>query len=104
MNEERLNGGPIGNLHAEERVTPFDEGPNVIMEDNVMEDNMVEPVQESRSISRTIVIEPMNYGYNVKLDCHKFAFESADRALKYISEYLKDPQGTEEKWWKKELF
>jgi hypothetical protein len=27
-----------------------------------------------------------------------------DRALNYVTEYLKDPQGTEEKWWKKELF
>jgi len=53
---------------------------------------------------RTVVIEPMHYGYVVKLDCHNFAFESADRALNYVTEYLKDPQGTEKKWWNKELF
>jgi hypothetical protein len=63
-----------------------------------------QPVQDGGSRARTVVIEPMHYGYVVKLDCHKFAFESADRALKYITEYLKDPQGTEQKWWKHELF
>lgn len=63
-----------------------------------------QPVQDGGSRARTVVIETMHHGYVVKLDCHNFAFESADRALKYITEYLKDPQGTEEKWWKKELF
>ena len=62
------------------------------------------PVQDVRSRARTVVIEPMHYGYVVKLDCHNFAFESADRALNYVTEYLKDPQGTEKKWWNKELF
>ena len=63
-----------------------------------------QPVQDGGSRARTVVIETMHHGYVVKLDCHIFAFESADRALKYVTEYLKDPQGTEEKWWKKELF
>ena len=63
-----------------------------------------QPVQDRGSRARTVVIETMHHGYVVKLDCHIFAFESADRALKYVTEYLKDPQGTEEKWWKKELF
>ena len=63
-----------------------------------------QPVQDGGSRARTVVIEPMHYGYVVKLDCHNFAFESVDRALNYVTEYLKDPQGTEEKWWKKELF
>lgn len=62
------------------------------------------PVQDGGSRARTVVIEPMHYGYVVKLDCHNFAFESADRALNYVTEYLKDPQGTEKKWWNKELF
>ena len=62
------------------------------------------PVQDGRSKARTVVIQPMHYGYVVRLDCHEFAFESADRALNYVTEYLKDPQGTEKKWWNKELF
>jgi hypothetical protein len=64
-----------------------------------------QPVEQNDSIRvRTVVIEAMHYGYVVKLDCHRFAFESTDRVLQYIGEYLKDPSGTEEKWWKKELF
>ena len=111
MNEGRLNGGPIGNLNAEEIVNPtepmefgsFDERPNVMMEDNVLMEEGPVRANDSRT-TRTVVIKPMHYGYIVKLDCHEFAFESVDRALKYISEYLKDPTGTEEKWWKNELF
>jgi hypothetical protein len=111
MNEGRLNGGPIGNLNAEEIVNPtepmefgiFAERPNVMMEDNVLMEEGPVRANDSRT-TRTVVIEAMHYGYIVKLDCHKFAFESVDRALKYITEYLKDPTGTEEKWWKNELF
>jgi hypothetical protein len=63
-----------------------------------------QPVQDGGSRARTVIIQPMHYGYVVRLDCHEFAFESADRALNYVTEYLKDPQGTEKKWWNKELF
>lgn len=54
--------------------------------------------------TRTVVIEPMHRGYVVKLDCHRFAFETYERVLECVGEYLKDPSGTEKKWWKKELF
>ena len=119
MNESRRMDGPIDdgmpNAARRGRVV-FDNEPQT---DMLVDDEQItsdyryaegeeraapQPVQDGGSRARTVVIEPMHHGYVVKLDCHKFAFESADRALKYITEYLKDPQGTEEKWWKKELF
>jgi hypothetical protein len=63
-----------------------------------------QPVQDVRSRARTVVIQPMNYGYVVRLDCHEFALETHERVLEYVGQYLKDPSGIEEKWWKKELF
>ena len=92
MNDENfLNGGSLGNEPE-------------TLEQEVGDYAGLDMPTAELDKPRTIVIEPMNYGYIVKLDCHKFAFESVDKALKYISEYLKDPQGTEEKWWKRELF
>lgn len=116
MNDGRLEGGPINGapvteaLNAELRNVERSESYD--MEDCAMEEGPTEDrVDRGEDLmerltyeARTVVIEPMHYGYVVKLDCHKFAFESADRALKYITEYLKDPQGTEQKWWKHELF
>jgi hypothetical protein len=80
--------------------TVMEEGPT---EAYGMEERL-EPVQNDSIRARTVVIEPMHYGYVVKLDCHRFAFESADRVLQYIGEYLKDPNATEKKWWNKKLF
>jgi hypothetical protein len=120
MNESRRMGGPIDdgmpNAVGPGRIT-YDTEPQT---DMLVDDEQItsdyryaegeeraapQPVQDRGTyLPRTVVIEPMHHGYVVKLDCHKFAFESADRALKYVTEYLKDPQGTEEKWWKKELF
>lgn len=98
----RLNGGPIAEalntgLRNVERTEPY--GIDVDINDVVIE----EPPPERYSV-RDILIRPLHHGYVVKLDCHEFAFETSETALKYIDEYLKDPSGTEEKWWKRELF
>ena len=119
MNESRIMGGPIddGRPNAADLGRIFDTEPQTEM---LVDDEQItsdyryadgevrvedpQPMQDGRSKARTVVIQPMHYGYVVRLDCHEFAFESADRALNYVTEYLKDPLGTEEKWWKKELF
>lgn len=117
MNDGRLeegprNGGPIAEaLNAELRsversieptesygidVSGDEERGDVVMEEPTPEREMYSP--------RNVLIRPLHNGYVVKLDCHEFAFETSERAMKYVGEYLKDPHGTEQKWWKKELF
>jgi hypothetical protein len=54
--------------------------------------------------NRDLTIKHLHHGYIVEVDCHRFAFETVDRMMKYVGEYLKDPSGTEKKWWNKELF
>ena len=48
---------------------------------------------------REVKITQLNYGFLVKIDCHTFAFEKAETFLKVLAEYMKDPQGTEKKWY-----
>lgn len=52
----------------------------------------------SRYIGREIRICPLNVGYMVQMDCHRFAFENLEKLMVYLDMYLKDPKGTEEKW------
>lgn len=52
----------------------------------------------SRYIGREIRICPLNVGYMVQMDCHRFAFENLEKLMLYLDMYLKDPKGTEEKW------
>lgn len=53
---------------------------------------------------RDVTISSLNRGYVVKVGCHSFAFETVDGFLLKLGEYLKDPIGTEDKWFKGELF
>ena len=108
MNDERLEEGPtlvqaLRNVEANESYA-FDEAgrDEMVMEERA-DVNMDATAPERYSV-RNIHIRPLHHGYIVKLDCHEFAFETSEKAMKYIGEYLKDPHGTEEKWWKKELF
>lgn len=52
---------------------------------------------------RQINIEPINFGYIVKVGCQNFAIETKEKLTKFLAIYLADPTGTEEKWFKKEL-
>jgi len=45
-----------------------------------------------------ILIEPLNYGFKVKVGCQNFAIESVDKLIKNIEAYLKDPIGTQNRW------
>lgn len=48
---------------------------------------------------RSVSITQINYGYIVKIDCHTFAFEKPETFLKVLTEYMKDPEATERKWY-----
>lgn len=111
MNDGRLeegprNGGPIAEaLNAELRNVEVTESYGIDESgDEERGDVVMEEPTPQRPLARNILIRPLHNGYVVKLDCHEFAFETSERAMKYVGEYLKDPHGTEEKWWKKELF
>jgi hypothetical protein len=53
---------------------------------------------------RSINIEPLNRGYVVRVGCQTFAIGTKKLLLVKLTEYLTDPQGTESKWNKGELF
>lgn len=53
---------------------------------------------------RSINIEPLNRGYVVRVGCQTFAIGSKKLLLAKLTEYLTDPQGTENKWNNGELF
>lgn len=52
---------------------------------------------------REVWISELNYGYILTIGCHKFAFETHERALANLAEYMKDPDGVERKWFANEL-
>jgi len=85
--------------------TVVDEGPSeaygVVQDEVEVEERAVE---NSSYNNRDLTIKHLHHGYIVEVDCHRFAFETVDRMLKYVGEYLKDPSATEKKWWNKELF
>lgn len=73
------------------RLTRLDEQPVVNRPENL--EGFV-----SRYIGREIHICPLNVGYMVQMDCHRFAFENLEKLMVYLDMYLRDPKGTEEKW------
>lgn len=105
MNEGRLNTEPIGNFYPGQGQNEYyNIDLNTIAMDERTPEEGLPQLEPGQYQVRNVLIRPLHHGYVVKLDCHEFAFETSETALKYIDEYLKDPSGTEEKWWKKELF
>lgn len=51
---------------------------------------------------RRIEIDPLDYGYIVKVGCQTCAIESKSDLIKYLTEYLSDPLKVEEKYNQKE--
>jgi hypothetical protein len=62
-----------------------------------------EPMPQTTQLARNINITPLHYGYMVDVGCQRFAVESVDKLLKYLGEYLKDPQAVEKAWFSGEL-
>ena len=59
------------------------------------------PVEENKS--RHIEIDQLNGGYTIRVGCHQFAFETAEKMVKHLTAYLKNPQEIEKKWFAKKL-
>lgn len=51
---------------------------------------------------RRIEIDPLDYGYIVRVGCQTCAIESKLDLIKYLTEYLSDPLKVEEKYNQKE--
>jgi len=51
---------------------------------------------------RRIEIDPLDYGYTVRVGCKTCAIESKSDLIKYLTEYLSDPLKVEEKYNQKE--
>lgn len=69
------------------------------VEDEVEDDpNCCEKKPDEVGTIRNVTIKQLNYGYIVDVGCHKFAFESAEKLVRYLADYLKNPNKTENEW------
>jgi hypothetical protein len=48
-------------------------------------------------------ITQLNYGYLVNVGCQTFAFETVDKLIEKLGEYLKNPSQTEKDWYSGKL-
>lgn len=53
---------------------------------------------------RQINIEEVSRGYIVRVGCQTYAIETRDQLISKLSEYINEPEKTEQKWFKNELF
>lgn len=52
----------------------------------------------NRSKAREINIQPMNYGFLVRVGCQSFVFETAEKMMANLTAYLADPDVMEKAW------
>ena len=73
-----------------------------------LEEDCARPMREDEvpnsKTMREIGIKQLNYGYNVIIGCHTFAIETPEKLIEKLAEYIKDPKGTEKKWFTGQLF
>lgn len=50
------------------------------------------------NVARSIIIEPVNYGFLVTVNCQRFAIESKEALLHRLGAYLNDPGKVELDW------
>lgn len=53
---------------------------------------------------RTFVVKELSRGYTVEVGCQMFAIETKAQLISKLSEYINEPEKTEQKWFKNELF
>lgn len=88
---------------------PYDHSQNDVTEDigvEVAEESYLTPMMAESSSGtkiRSINIEELNRGFIVRVGCHSFAISKAEEAANLVSDYIKDPSGTEEKWYSGKL-
>jgi hypothetical protein len=51
-----------------------------------------------RTKARDINIQPMNYGFVVRVGCQTFVFETAEKMMANLGSYLADPEAVERAW------
>lgn len=56
-----------------------------------------EPVYQGENYG--IQIETLEFGYVLSVGCKRFAFETKERLLANLTEYLADPAKAQQKWW-----
>jgi hypothetical protein len=74
-----------------------------------MEEQMLvpTPMQDYGTLNKASYqpeIRQVNNGFIVRLGCQSFVFETFDKMFKYLKMYFEDPNGTETKFHKNELF
>lgn len=62
-----------------------------------------EELTSSKSKIRETRITQLNYGYLVNVGCQTFAFETVDKLIEKLGEYLKNPSQTEKDWYSGKL-
>lgn len=55
-----------------------------------------DPMPQSPGYS--IHIEPLNFGYMVRVGCQSFAIETADKLVTAMAAYLADPAKVQKQW------
>lgn len=64
----------------------------------------VEPdVVERENRIRSINIEPLDYGFILRVGFQSLAIESKQDLIKYLTDYLNNPNKTESKYYDKQL-
>ena len=53
---------------------------------------------------REIHITQLNRGYVVEVGCHKFAISTTEELIDKLTKYIREPNITEDKWFKGNLF
>ena len=88
-----MNGGTIGTpiLNRDENCRPQD------CEEQQVQPQC-QPMAETKPRMRAVQIQPLNYGFIVTIGCHSFAIETAEQLISKLSDYIKSPEDTEERW------
>lgn len=71
-------------------------------QETVAVEQPIAPTQPNKV--RSITIREVHRGYIVEVGCHTFAFETKESMLSKITAYVNEPEATETKWFKGELF
>lgn len=56
------------------------------------------PAAPTISTAKTVIIEPLNHGYSVKVGCQTLAIETPEKLTKHLLAYLKNPADVEKKF------
>jgi hypothetical protein len=58
-------------------------------------DGCAPTIDTGRNKARKILIEELDYGYLVKVGCQTVVIEKSEKLIKILTQYLTDPQATE---------